>query len=153
MRDAHGARALCARVRRHPEELALQRHVHGANQVGQEHESALEDADEERTSTGVVLGDLPAELGNPLNQTVEYTILRAPDGKPVFVDGEPVVTFGPRDHLSKEEWAKWKKRGDDWAERKEDWGHLQRLRFGVDHIEGYRFDSVEDIPAAWLPDA
>src|SRR6185369_6731548 len=60
--DAAGAGGRA--VRRHRHEVDLDGDVDGSYEVGHEDEGALEDADEERITVGVVGGDLLAELGD-----------------------------------------------------------------------------------------
>lgn len=41
-----------------------------------------------------------ADLASPLHRVKEYTIARDGAGRPALKDGQPVVTFGPEDHVS-----------------------------------------------------
>lgn len=40
------------------------------------------------------------DLANPVQGVREYTIARDTDGSPILIDGKPVVTSGPEDHMS-----------------------------------------------------
>lgn len=40
------------------------------------------------------------DLRNPAHRVVEYTIQRDELGRPILDDGEPIVTFGPENHMS-----------------------------------------------------
>ena len=62
------ARARGRPVGRHRHEVELDGQVDRAGEVAHEHERALEDADEQRRTAGVVGGDLLAELGDALLQ-------------------------------------------------------------------------------------
>src|SRR5690606_15186571 len=85
--DAAGAGG--AAVRRHRHEVDLDVEVDGLGQVGHEEEGALQHADQQGRPTGVVLGDLVAELGDPVLQ-----LLRADHALPQL--GVDVVRGGER---------------------------------------------------------
>lgn len=40
------------------------------------------------------------DMADPANNVLEYTIQRDAEGKPVLRNGEPIVTFGPENHVS-----------------------------------------------------
>ena len=39
-------------------------------------------------------------IADPAHEAVEYTLLRDEQGRALLMDGEPVVEFGPEDHMS-----------------------------------------------------
>ena len=45
---------------------------------------------------------------DPRNKVVEYKIKKDKDGHAILKDGEPIVEFGAKDHLSAADWEKYK---------------------------------------------
>ena len=48
------------------------------------------------------------DVQNPDHVVREYLIKRDARGEPVYVDGEPVVAYGARDHISPKKWGRYK---------------------------------------------
>ncbi|HEY3448760.1 MAG TPA: phosphatidylserine/phosphatidylglycerophosphate/cardiolipin synthase family protein [Myxococcales bacterium] len=69
-----------------------------------------------------LLASFDADLKDPANGFLEYTIKRDADGKPVLKDGQPIVEFGPEHHLPRD-------LRETYAKKRETWGHQLRENF------------------------
>lgn len=67
---------------------------------------------------------LDEDVKDPENGFLEYTIERSADGKPVVVDGKPVIKFGPEHHLPADVL-------EDYKGRRKLWGHTLRNNFDL----------------------
>lgn len=74
-----------------------------------------------------------ADRADPRHGMLEYTIQRDAEGKAVLVDGKPVVTFGPEDHLPKDVL-------EIYAKKRQTWGHT--LRANLPYLEPLRHPSL-----------
>jgi putative cardiolipin synthase len=48
------------------------------------------------------------DIQNPRNRVREYTIVREKSGKPLMRNGEPVIKYGPKNHVSPEDMFQYK---------------------------------------------
>ncbi|MGC4117432.1 MAG: phosphatidylserine/phosphatidylglycerophosphate/cardiolipin synthase family protein [Myxococcales bacterium] len=64
-----------------------------------------------------LLAAFDADLKDPANGFIQYTIKRDADGKAIFKDGKPVVEFGPENHLPKDLLEKYAKKRDLWGNK------------------------------------
>lgn len=81
-----------------------------------------------------LLGELDKDLADPVNGFLEYKIERNPDGSAVLKDGNPVIEFGPDDHLPKEVL-------EDYKGRRKLWG--KTLRENVRYLAPLRHPKLE----------
>jgi phosphatidylserine/phosphatidylglycerophosphate/cardiolipin synthase-like enzyme len=58
-----------------------------------------------------VARSIEADLKDPANKIVEYTIARHPDGKAILEKGEPVVVRGPDSHVDADTMAQYRRAG------------------------------------------
>lgn len=83
---------------------------------------------------GDLTRELDKDLADPSNGFLEYTIQRDANGRAVLKDGQPVVVFGPEDHLPKEVL-------EDYEGRRKLWGHT--LRNNLPQLKPLRHPKLE----------